>query len=80
MSALAIEDLVIMPGPKKRVNVDLDLETHTWLAEMRRRDRLKTTERLRALLAIAREDPDLNRRVLEKAAELDALDGGVDDS
>ena len=80
MSALAIEDLVILPGHKKRVNVDLDLETHAWLAQMRRRDRLKTTERLRALLALAREDPDLNRRVLEKAAELDAADGGADGS
>lgn len=73
MSALVVLDSM-MAKPKRRINVDVDLDLHAWLAEERRRDRLATTGRLRALLELAREDPELKRRVLEKAAQLDEED------
>lgn len=73
MSALVVLDS-IMARPKRRINVDVDLDLHAWLGEERRRDRLATTERLRALLELVREDPELKRRVLEKAAQLDEED------
>lgn len=71
MSALAVWDSYTMAKPKRRINVDIDLELHRWLAEARRRDRLATTERIRALLSLARRDSELSRRVLEEAARLD---------
>lgn len=60
-----------MMADRVRINADIDPAVHAWLTEQRRRDRIRTTERLRALLALCMEDPELNRRVLAKAAELD---------
>ena len=74
MSALAVLDAIPMARPKRRINVDIELDLHQWLAEERRRDRLATTERMRALLELARRDPELRRRVLEMAVQLDEED------
>lgn len=54
-----------------RLTVDVDQELFEWVALQRAQDRIKTTKRLRALLALSREDNELQARVVRKAAELD---------
>lgn len=54
-----------------RINVDLDADTYKWLAVARRDDRLTTSDRVRALIALSRQDPELRARVVEMATQLE---------
>lgn len=71
MVAPARQGVTLPRTRPQRINVDVDLGLYTWLSEIRRQDRLATTTRIRALLELAREDPELRKRVLEKARQLD---------
>lgn len=54
----------------KRVNLEVSLDLHAWLARARLTDRVSTSDRIRALLELAREDPQLGDRVIAKASQL----------
>ena len=72
--AVAAQGVTLARTRPQRINVDVDTEVFAWLSEIRKEDRIATTVRIRALLELAREDPQLRERVIKKARELDEED------
>lgn len=70
MAALAQGPLMPLRTRPNRITVDLDDDIYHWLTQARFTDRLTTSDRVRALLELNREDPELTARVLEKSAQL----------
>lgn len=53
-----------------RITVDLNAETFAWLNAQRGVDHISTSNRIRALISLAREDEDLRARVDQRDMEL----------
>lgn len=53
-----------------RIALDVDTDLHDWISQQRFQDHLSTSDRVRALLTLSREDPELNARVVKRAGEL----------
>ena len=72
MTALATQGLPVPTTRSRphRLNIDVDDDLFEWLGTARREDRLTTSERVRALLELAREDPALRDLVVAKANAL----------
>lgn len=71
MVALVVERMPVAQRSRPhRITVDIDPDQFAWLAAQRRKDRIRTTERIRALLQLAMKDEQLHQRVLEMADRL----------
>ncbi len=53
-----------------RITVDLNAEAFDWLNAQRAIDHINTSDRIRALISLAREDAELMKRVDEREREL----------
>lgn len=70
MTALAIEAEHMPTKHSHRINLNIDPDLYKWVTKQRFVDHMTTSDRIRALLELCREDPGLNERVAAKASEL----------
>lgn len=72
MTALAVQGNPMTPVKNRphRITFDVSADQYEWITAQRFKDRIATTMRLRALLALAMEDESLAQRVEKKVTEL----------
>lgn len=80
MTALVFEEALMPPAPaNRRINFMTTEDQHKWLTQARFQDHLSTSLRIRSLIELVREDPELAQRVLLKASELEQERAGSTD-
>ena len=72
MSALPVEGLQMTPQRTRRhrITIDFDDDMYEAMTKARFRDRVTNSDRLRALLALSLEDPELAGRMVAKVSEM----------
>jgi putative ribosome biogenesis GTPase RsgA len=70
MTALLVEDTLMATSDKThhRLNIDVEIGLHQQLKRANARDRISMADRVRQLLILSLEDPELNERVVARAA------------
>lgn len=73
MTAVAIHQgsfLMANRSRPQRVAFDVDQDTFDWLHETADEDQISTAARMRALIDMARHDPDMATRIARRVTEL----------
>ena len=59
-----------MPAPSKRLPLELDPAVHEYLMDAKAGDGISAADRVRALLSLLREDPELAQRTHDRARQM----------